>query len=82
MVFDWVEKLSDPERREYYNKTIVFDCPLTKKRHRIRDCIDRCEFSATKYRSTRKGGVASFVYCPMDCLGERDVETGKITRDN
>lgn len=81
MVFDWVEKLSDPVRREYYNKEIIFDCPLTKKRHKIRDCLDRCEFSAAKYRAY-KGGAASFLYCPMDCHGERDLETGKPTRDN
>lgn len=78
---DWVARLSDPERRAYYNKIIAFECPVKPKgdNWRIRDCLDRCEFSCSEYRS-HKGRTSAYFICGID-EGERDLETGKRTRN-
>jgi len=59
-------------------KETAFPCPMTKKKENILDaCMGWCGESDWHYRN---GGPT--IYCPMDCMGEREVETGKITRDN
>lgn len=89
---DWVARIKDPERREYFNKIIAIDCPRTDiqwtkngeptKRPRIRDCFDHCDFCGRYYHAKKNGGGAAFMYCILDYRGERDLETGEITRDN
>lgn len=65
-------------------KETAFDCPLirikygeNKKVNILEACMGWCGESSWHYRN---GGPT--IYCPMDGMGEREVETGKITRDN
>jgi hypothetical protein len=70
-----------PKRQAYWDSEIVFDCPLTQKRHTIEQCFRMCEMWGKNYLPLGDGSVAAFLFCHADYHGERYLHDGKITRD-
>jgi hypothetical protein len=68
------------EREEYWKSEIAFFCPLTKKKHTIEYCFEHCE-PGYIYRADESGRSAAYLYCTW-VVGERDLLSGKATRDN
>jgi len=67
-------------RKEYWDQTIAFDCPLTKKRHTIEDCFQKCQENSYDYRRNSEGTVAAFLYCLIDPQ-ERFLHNGEVRGD-
>jgi hypothetical protein len=77
MLFIWERTVMKIDRVAYWTQEIVFDCPITNKRHSINYCFENCEFSGTAYHDN-----CAWVKCGVDPHGEREVHNGKPTRDN
>ena len=73
---DWVEKLKDESRRNYYKSQIVIECPFGKHENRIRDCVDYCAMSEFGFKEG-----STFIYCSADEPMQRYLHTGKPLED-
>ena len=67
-------------RKDYWARIIAFDCPLTKKRHTIEDCFQRCQENSYDYRKNEAGGASPYLYCLLDPQ-ERFLHNGGVRRD-
>lgn len=69
-------------RHEYWNTEIAFPCPITERKHLVGDCFNNCEMWGRTYQKDDNGRAVVILHCYMDCHGERELHSGKITRDN
>ena len=68
-------------RKEYWARIIAFDCPLTRKRHTIEDCFQRCQENSYDYRKDEDGSrVVAYLYCLLDPQ-MRFLHNGEVRRD-
>lgn len=68
-------------RDEYWSSIIAFECPLTKDKHTINWCFEKCGMCGYVYKADKDGRSAAHLYCTF-VHGEPDLLTGKVTRDN
>lgn len=62
------------------NKESAFPCPIRKRKVHIGTECWKGGCGESSYHYNERG--QAILYCPMDCMGERELVSGKITRDN
>lgn len=70
------------KRVEYWESNIAFTCPLKGDIHTIDECFKFCEMWGRTYQFTEEGRTVAILNCLADPHGERELHSGKVTRDN
>jgi len=76
------EREIDMKREDYWKTTIAFPCPITNVQHTINDCFNSCEMWGREYQNNGEGRNVAILHCILDAQGERELHSGKPTRDN
>lgn len=70
------------KRSDYWTMNIAFECPIRGVIHPINACFETCEHWGRKYQFDEDGTTVSILHCYADPYGERELHSGKPTRDN
>ena len=70
------------KREDYWKSYIAFECPIRGGIHAIDTCFKTCEMWGRDYQFDVDGKTVAILRCLADSHGERELHSGKITRDN
>jgi hypothetical protein len=70
------------KREDYWRSNIAFKCPIRGDIHTINDCFQTCESWGREYQFDVDGKTVAILNCLADPHGERELHSGKVTRDN
>jgi hypothetical protein len=69
----------DMNREDYWKMEIAFECPITKKKHTITDCFERCDMWGRTYQDIGEGRIGAILHCCF-VSGEKELHSGNPTR--